>query len=70
MSDESKPKPGFLARLRSVFTTPIVVVQDVPPEVAACEFNCRATECVHGEWKTCDRRLKVLRESSGGPTPP
>ena len=37
------------------------LVQDVPEDVAACEFECRRTECKQGEWETCERRLRGMR---------
>ncbi|UCF20889.1 MAG: hypothetical protein JSU87_05660 [Gemmatimonadota bacterium] len=32
------------------------LVEDVPPELAACEFDCREPNCRHGEWQSCQRR--------------
>ncbi|NNJ94522.1 MAG: hypothetical protein HKP57_07250 [Halobacteria archaeon] len=29
----------------------------VPDEIAVCEFDCRRTECLHGDWAKCERRL-------------
>ena len=34
------------------------LVQDVPEELAVCEFECRKLECTQGEWEVCDRRLR------------
>lgn len=34
------------------------IVQDVPPDVAACEFQCRVLECNQGQWETCPNRLQ------------
>ena len=34
-----------------------VVVQDIPDDVALCEFGCRKGECSHEEWASCSRRL-------------
>ena len=36
------------------------LVQDVPEEIAACEFECRRTECKQGDWETCERRLRGM----------
>jgi len=33
------------------------IVDDVPPEAALCEFDCRKPQCYAGEWETCERRL-------------
>ena len=34
------------------------IVQDVPDEIASCEFDCRKGQCRHEEWSTCTRRLE------------
>lgn len=34
-----------------------LLVQDVPEEIAVCEFDCRKGECSHDEWERCERRL-------------
>jgi hypothetical protein len=36
------------------------IVQEVPPEIALCEFDCRKPECSHGEHEVCERRRKSL----------
>jgi hypothetical protein len=33
------------------------IIEDVPNELAACEFECRVGECSQGEWKQCKRRI-------------
>jgi hypothetical protein len=33
------------------------VVQDVPAELAVCEFDCRKVQCTRDEWATCERRI-------------
>jgi hypothetical protein len=38
-----------------------VWIQDVPEEIAACEFECRRTECRQGEWETCPNRRRGMR---------
>jgi hypothetical protein len=47
-------------------------VADAPPDISACEFRCRKTQCRHGEWEQCDFRLRDglpldLVEGGGGP---
>jgi hypothetical protein len=32
------------------------IVQDVPPELYACEI-CRKTQCVQDEWIVCEKRI-------------
>ena len=35
------------------------IVRDVPPEMAACEFDCRKTDCRQDEWVHCPNRTRV-----------
>jgi hypothetical protein len=37
-------------------------VQDVPEDIAVCEFDCRKPVCLVSEWETCERRLRDLEE--------
>jgi len=51
-----------LKRLLQTISQPII--QDVPPELDACEF-CRKTECSQDEWIVCENRIahaKCLEE--------
>jgi hypothetical protein len=34
------------------------IVQDVPEEIAVCEFDCRKPQCTSEQWVCCKRRLK------------
>ena len=34
------------------------IVDDVPEGDAICEFDCRKSQCLVGEWETCWRRLR------------
>ena len=34
------------------------IVEEVPPEIALCEFDCPKTRCSFKEWETCPRRLR------------
>jgi len=36
------------------------LVQEVPADIALCEFDCRKRQCRRGEWATCRRRLDHL----------
>ena len=36
------------------------IIQDVPGNIEACEFDCRKSQCTLGKWETCDRRLHKL----------
>jgi hypothetical protein len=33
------------------------LIQDVPEDIALCEFDCQKDQCTHGEWESCERRL-------------
>jgi hypothetical protein len=37
------------------------LIQDVPEDIAACEFECHRTECRQGDWEICERRLRGMR---------
>jgi hypothetical protein len=34
------------------------VVDEVPDDLALCEFDCRRPQCAEAEWETCERRLR------------
>jgi hypothetical protein len=38
-------------------------VPEVPEEIAACEFDCRKTECLMGHWEHCERRRQAESEA-------
>jgi curli biogenesis system outer membrane secretion channel CsgG len=31
--------------------------EEVPEDIAVCEFDCRKSQCLYGEWESCERRL-------------
>jgi hypothetical protein len=33
------------------------IVQDVPEEIALCEFDCHKQQCTEREWQRCPRRI-------------
>jgi hypothetical protein len=33
------------------------VIQEVPGDIALCEFDCRKQQCTIKEWATCERRI-------------
>jgi hypothetical protein len=35
------------------------LIPEVPEELAACEFECRKTECLMGDWLKCERRQQA-----------
>jgi hypothetical protein len=36
------------------------IIQDVPPELYACEI-CRKTECLQDEWIACENRIAHMK---------
>ena len=36
------------------------IIQDVPPELHACEI-CRKTECLQDEWIACENRIAHVK---------
>jgi hypothetical protein len=60
------PKPGVFRRVwRSLLKH---VIQDVPAENAACEFDCRETDCSPQKWEACGDRLRTAADDSAGAT--
>ena len=59
MIGQKEDRPTYLRRLQRWIKTRLI--QDVPKDIAACEFECRRTECRQGEWETCERRLRAMR---------
>jgi hypothetical protein len=33
------------------------MIQEVPGDIALCEFDCRKQQCTIKEWATCERRI-------------
>lgn len=48
-------------RLSAVFRMRFVPrlkwIEDVPDEVAVCEFRCRRERCCEFNWQLCEKRL-------------
>lgn len=61
MSNSNHGRKGIVAKIRLWLRGE--VVEDVPPELAACEFHCRVHECLHDHWETCENRLRGARDS-------
>ncbi len=56
----------FFEKLLNLLST------EVPPELAACEFDCRKEECLTQDFLTCPRRLQkaeALKRLSEGAEP-
>ena len=46
------------------------IVQEIPEEIALCEFDCHKQQCTEKEWSTCPRRIgkaagELMPESKG-----
>jgi hypothetical protein len=50
----------MLRRLKAVFRKHII--QDVPGELARCEFDCRVNDCSYGNWMKCKRRILYAKQ--------
>lgn len=48
------------------------LVQEVPADIACCEFDCRKPQCAMGEWENCSRRLDdaAMNQKIRAPKPP
>lgn len=55
MPIRTAPSSGIVARALRWLKNQIV--DEVPPEDALCEFDCRKEQCQFDEWATCERRL-------------
>lgn len=54
---------NWASRLWKWFTSRMV--EEVPESVAVCEFACRKTECLLGEWNTCANRKRGMDLNKG-----
>ncbi len=51
------------------------LVQDVPEDIAACEFDCSKTDCEGAELINCERRVRAeaaeqrVRDGAALPNP-
>ena len=54
---------GSLQRLSAQISE--AIVQDCPPELAACQV-CRRLDCRAAEWLNCERRLAAKRYLEAG----
>src|ERR1700733_6905881 len=44
------------------------IIQDVPSQIAMCEFGCSKSQCTSQEWHTCSRRLQAIAASTCEPS--
>jgi len=61
MSDPSGKGTSYIHQLWHRFKGQIV--QDVPEDYQACEFECRKLQCMMGDWEKCERRLDTKAQS-------
>jgi len=60
-----RKRATLFRRLRQWVTNQ--VIQEVPGDIALCEFDCRKQQCTIKEWATCERRISA---ASGELKPP
>jgi hypothetical protein len=53
-------KEGDFAMFGKLLLWLINHANEVPEEFAVCEFDCRKTECLTGDWSQCERRLRGM----------
>jgi len=45
-------------------------INDVPEDIAMCEFDCRKGQCLYDEWESCERRITRGAGELMPPAPP
>jgi hypothetical protein len=58
MSDPGQSRVHRLSRLWQHLKDGLI--QEVPEDIACCEFDCRKGQCTQDEWESCPRRLSYL----------
>lgn len=58
-SDAFERRRRPIARL--LFWLQSLVIQDVPGDMAHCEFGCRKGECGREQWENCKNRIDAAR---------
>ena len=41
-------------------------IENVPEDIALCEFDCHKGQCTYGEWASCERRISMTQNLSSG----
>ncbi|WP_041446797.1 hypothetical protein [Thiocystis violascens] len=59
MAKASTEKPGGILGIWNKFSR--IWSASVPDELSPCEFDCRKTECLQGDWERCRQRLEQVR---------
>lgn len=56
--------PSFALRILRKMKTKFLghVVQDCPPELAACQV-CQRFDCTNLEWQRCEKRIAAMRSA-------
>jgi hypothetical protein len=61
MSELGENGDNYFIRLLKSFKGKIV--QRVPDDLRACEFECRKLQCLMGDWEKCEKRLHSKAKS-------
>jgi len=61
MSESYRKEVNYFHRLWQRFMGQII--QDVPEDVQACEFECRKLQCAMGDWEKCEMRMRSKAKS-------
>ena len=56
MSDGRVENAGVLSSVKLWINASLC--QEVPPDIAVCEFDCRNLECTQGQWEVCPNRRR------------
>ncbi len=64
MGAKTGERTSYLGRLwRALGWVENKLSQDVPDNIARCEFDCRKLECRQNEWETCKKRLRYNEQA-------
>ena len=65
MSEQKEKRVSCFHRLKQWIHNQLTQeIQEVPEEIANCEFDCRKLECREGEMETCKIRLQQTTEET------
>ena len=60
MSGRKEKRVGYFRRLKQwIHSQWTQEIQEIPEEIAICEFDCRKWECREGIFETCKRRFRT-----------